>query len=59
MSTKIGCGWKEFCSLHRLEKGDYIVFEEERDNFNKDIKVIPHNVIFFNKDKLSLKIKNK
>jgi len=55
MSTKIGCGWKEFCSLHRLEKGDYIAFEEERDNFNKDIKVIPHNVIFFNKDKLSLK----
>jgi len=33
------------CSLHHLEEGDYIAFEEERDNFNKE--VISHNVIFF------------
>ena len=46
------------CSFNSLEEGGYINFEEERDNFNKNIKVISHNVILFflNKDKLSFTI---
>jgi len=36
--------------LYRLEEGNYIAFEEERDNFNKDIKVISHNAWLLNRD---------
>jgi len=41
-SSKIGKGWKDFCTFNRLEEGDILVFLADKKMKKKKIKVYVH-----------------
>ncbi|QCD93479.1 hypothetical protein DEO72_LG5g1554 [Vigna unguiculata] len=46
-SSKIGKGWKDFCTFNRLEEGDILVFLADKKMKKKKIKVYVHKECSF------------
>jgi len=46
-SSKIGKGWKDFCTFNRLEEGDILVFLADKEMKKKKIKVYVHKECSF------------